>query len=94
MSSADQQFYGVASATLATARQLGMMVSMGIVWVVFAIVIGRVEITPEYYPALVRSARIAFLVSALLCASAISFSLARGNIRQNNGGKLASNSEN
>jgi EmrB/QacA subfamily drug resistance transporter len=94
MSSADQQFYGVASATLATARQLGMMVSMGIVWVVFAIVIGRVEITPEYYPALVRSARIAFLVSALLCASAISFSLARGNIRQNNGGKLASNSDN
>jgi EmrB/QacA subfamily drug resistance transporter len=94
MSSADRQFYGVASATLATARQLGMMVSMGIVWVVFAIVIGRVEITLEYYPALVKSARIAFLISALLCASAIFFSLARGNIRPNSGEKLAPDSKN
>jgi EmrB/QacA subfamily drug resistance transporter len=83
MSSADRQFYGVASATLATMRQLGMMVSMGIVWVVFAIVIGRVEITPEYHEAFIRSSRIIFLISALLCASAISFSLIRGKIHPN-----------
>jgi MFS family permease len=81
MSSADRQFYGVASATLATSRQLGMMVSMAIVWVVFAVVIGRVEITPEYHDAFIRSTRIALMISALLCATAILFSLARGNIR-------------
>ncbi len=87
MSSADRQFYGVASATLATMRQLGMMVSMAIVWVVFAIIIGRVEITSqtvEYHPAFIRSVRITFLISALLCACAIFFSMARGNIRPNN----------
>lgn len=83
MSSADRQFYGVASATLATMRQLGMMVSMSIVWTVFAIVIGRVEVTPEYHQAFVHSTRIIFLISALLCASAISFSLIRGNIHAN-----------
>jgi EmrB/QacA subfamily drug resistance transporter len=81
MSSADRQFYGVASATLATSRQLGMMVSMAIVWVVFAVVIGRVEITPEYHNAFIRSTRIALMISALLCVTAILFSLARGNIR-------------
>lgn len=83
MSSADRRFYGVASATLATMRQLGMMVSMGIVWLVFAIIIGRVEITPEYHTEFIRSTKIIFLISALLCAGAIYFSLIRGNIRPN-----------
>jgi EmrB/QacA subfamily drug resistance transporter len=92
MSSAARQFYGVASATLATMRQLGMMVSMGIVWTVFAIVIGRVEITPEYHPAFIRSVQISLLISALLCASAIFFSLSRGNIHPNSDEKLASDS--
>jgi len=94
MSSAEPQFYGVASATLATMRQLGMMVSMGIVWVVFAIVIGRVEVTPEYHPAFIRSARIIFLISGLLCASAISFSLTRGKILQNSNDKSTPVSKN
>jgi EmrB/QacA subfamily drug resistance transporter len=94
MSSADRQFYGVASATLATMRQLGMMVSMGVVWVVFAIVIGRVEITPEYHAAFIRSSRIIFLISALLCASAISFSLIRGKIHPNNDQRSARDSNN
>jgi len=82
MSSADHSHYGIASATLATMRQMGMMVSMGIVWIVFGLVIGRVEITPEYYPALVKSVRLAFLISAGLCFAAIYFSMARGNIHE------------
>lgn len=82
MGSADRQFYGIASATLATMRQMGMMVSMGIVWIVFGLIIGRVEITPEYYPALIKSVRLAFLVSAALCFGAIFFSMARGNIHK------------
>jgi len=82
MSSADQRYYGIASATLATMRQMGMMVSMGIVWIVFGLVIGRVEITPEYYPALVKSVRLVFLICAVLCFGAIFFSMARGNIHK------------
>jgi len=89
MSSADQRFYGIASATLATMRQMGMMVSMGIVWIVFGLIIGRVEITPEYYPALVRSVRLIFLISAVLCFGAIFFSLARGNIHESGGRSIS-----
>jgi MFS family permease len=87
MSSVDRQSYGIASATVATMRQVGMMVSMAIVFIVFSIVIGKVEITPgsEYIPELIRSVRITFLASAVLCASAILASLARGNIHVDNG---------
>jgi choline-glycine betaine transporter len=61
-------------------RQIGMMLSMSICWVVFALVIGRVKITEENVPGLITSARVAFLISAGLCASAIYFSMARGKI--------------
>jgi MFS family permease len=80
MGSAEPRYYGIASSLLATMRQLGMMVSMGISWAVLAVVMGRVEIKPENYPELVTSVRIAFVISALLCAGAIYFSVARGNI--------------
>jgi hypothetical protein len=80
MSSAERQFYGLASAILSTMRQVGMMLSMGIVWTVFALVMGRVEITSKHYGDLITSVRIAFLIFASLCASAIFFSMARGNI--------------
>jgi len=81
MSSVKNRFYGVASATLATMRTIGMMLSMGIAMLLFAIFIGRVEITPEYYPAFVSSLKIAFAIFAILCFGGIFASLARGKIR-------------
>jgi MFS family permease len=78
MSSVEKRAYGVASATLATMRQVGMMLSMGIAMVVFAMYIGRVEITPEYYPVFVKSMKIASLIFAILCFGGIFASLARG----------------
>ncbi|MEE9400256.1 MAG: MFS transporter, partial [Dehalococcoidales bacterium] len=81
MSAVDKRSYGVASATLATMRQIGMMLSMGIAMLIFAIFIGRVEITPEYYPVFVRSLKTAFTIFAALCFAGIFASLARGKIR-------------
>jgi len=81
MSSVENKSYGVASATLATMRQIGMMLSMGIAMVLFSVYIGRVEITPEYYPFFVRSLKIAFVIFAVLCFGGIFASLARGKIR-------------
>ncbi|MDD4924860.1 MAG: MFS transporter [Dehalococcoidales bacterium] len=83
MSAVDQPYYGVASATISTMRQIGMMLSMGITTVVFNLIIGQVEITPEYYPALTKSAHIIFSICAALCFAGIFASLARGNIHQN-----------
>jgi len=81
MSSVGKRSYGVASATLATMRMIGMMLSMGIAMLIFAVFIGRVEITPEYYPVFVRSLKMAFVIFAGLCFAGIFASLARGKIR-------------
>lgn len=45
MGSVEAKSYGVGSATLATMRQIGNMLSMGITMLIFAIYIRRVEIT-------------------------------------------------
>jgi EmrB/QacA subfamily drug resistance transporter len=81
MSSADRKLYGVASATLATMRQIGMTFSMGMVMLIFAIYIGRVQITPEYYLPFLKSVNVTFIVFAALCFGGIFASLARGKIR-------------
>ena len=81
MSSVNKRAYGVASATLATMRQIGMTLSMGIAMLIFAICIGRVEITPEYYPSFLISIKIAFIIFAALCSGGIFASLARGKLR-------------
>ncbi len=81
MSSVQKRFYGVASATLATTRQLGMMLSMGMVMLIFRLYLGRVQITPEYYQAFLQSVNMAFIVFVFLCFGGIFASLARGKVR-------------
>ncbi|TRZ53192.1 MAG: MFS transporter [Dehalococcoidia bacterium] len=81
MSSVEKRSYGTASATLATMRTVGMTLSMGIAMLIFTIFMGRVEITPEYYPVFVSSLKIAFVIFATLCFGGIFASLARGKIR-------------
>ncbi len=82
MSSVDKRSYGVAAAVLATVRQIGMTLSMGIAMLIFTLYIGRVEITIENYPSFLMSVQMAFIVFASLCFSGIFASLARGKLRQ------------
>jgi hypothetical protein len=81
MSSVDKRFYGIASASVGTMRLLGQMLSMGIATLIFALFIGRVQITPVYYPVFIKSVRVAFIVFACLCMCGIFFSLYRGTLR-------------
>jgi EmrB/QacA subfamily drug resistance transporter len=81
MSSVRERRYGVASAILATMRQIGMMFSMGIAMLLFSLYIGRVEITTPYYPLFLKSTRIAFTIFTALCSAGIAASLARGKTR-------------
>jgi len=81
MSSVEKRSYGVASATLATMRQIGMMFSMGMVMLIFAIYLGRVQITPEYYAPFLSSLNTAFIIFTVLCFGGIFASLARGKVR-------------
>jgi EmrB/QacA subfamily drug resistance transporter len=81
MSSAPKTAYGVASATLSTMRQIGMVFSMAIVMLMFALHIGAAEITPQYYPLFQESMRVSFIIFAALCFGGIFASLARGKVR-------------
>ena len=81
MSSVEKKFYGVASATLGTMRLTGQMLSMGIAMLVFALYIGRAQITPENYPAFLTSVKTAFIIFAVLCFGGIFASLSRGKVR-------------
>jgi EmrB/QacA subfamily drug resistance transporter len=78
MSSVKGKFYGVASGTLGTMRLVGQAFSMGVVLLLFALYIGRVQITAAYYPLFLQSMRTAFAVFALLCFGGIFASIARG----------------
>jgi len=81
MGAVERRFYGVASATLGTMRLLGQMFSIGIAALVFAVLIGKAQITPQNYPAFISSVRIAFAIFAVLCFGGIFASLARGKLK-------------
>jgi MFS family permease len=67
MSLVTPKYYAVVSATMGTMRTIGQTFGMGITMIVIALVIGPTVITPEYYPAFLTSAKIAFGISAGLC---------------------------
>jgi len=82
MSSVEKGAYGVASAMLAAMRQIGFTLSMGIAMMILSLYVGRVEITPEYYPQFLLSAKTAFIIFSVLCFGGIFASLARGRLRR------------
>lgn len=76
-----ERFYGVASGTLGTMRQVGQMLNMGIAALIFVMIIGRVQITPEYYPLFLSSVRMLFVIFAALCLLGVFASTVRGKVR-------------
>jgi EmrB/QacA subfamily drug resistance transporter len=81
MSSVSSLYYGVASSMVATMRAIGQLTSMAIAMMIFSLVMGRVEVTPEVYPRFLDSVRIVFLILFILSLFGIFASLARGKIR-------------
>ncbi|MGB7297086.1 MAG: MFS transporter [Candidatus Aminicenantales bacterium] len=78
MSSVEKKHYGVAAATLGTMRLLGQMFSMGMAIMIFAVFIGRVEISAANQAGFLRATRTGFAIFAALCFAGIFASLARG----------------
>jgi len=58
----EHRILGVASGTLGTTRTAGMMLSMGIMMVLFSIYVGQSEITRELYPEFLMSMRVGFII--------------------------------
>ena len=79
MGSVEKKFYGSATGAMATMRIIGQMSSMVLVTLIFALIIGNVDINQENYGALEDAIRIIFTISAILCIPGLYLSIARGN---------------
>lgn len=80
MSAIDKRYYGIGSGILATGRMIGQAFSMGFTMLVFVLLLGRVQITPDLYPLFLKAAKILFLIFAVFCCGSIAASLARGKV--------------
>ncbi len=78
MGSVQKADYGIASGTIATMRQFGMVLSMGITLFLFTIFIGAVGIGSEQASEFIITQKYAFLIFAVLCIVGVFISLARG----------------
>jgi len=81
MTSVDRSLYGVASGMLATMRTTGMMLSLAIVTVIFALLIGTTQICPEVQAPFMACLHVTFVIFTILCVFGIFASLARGRVR-------------
>ena len=67
----EKKCFGVASGTQSTMRSCGMVLSMGIVMILFSIYVGKAQITIEYYSAFLTSVKVGFLIFTALCFGGI-----------------------
>ena len=60
-----------ASAAVATMRTVGQAMSMGILTLVFAFIMGDVPIIEQYYPLLIQSCQITCIICVVLCIASV-----------------------
>ncbi|SEK78890.1 drug resistance transporter, EmrB/QacA subfamily [Methanobrevibacter gottschalkii] len=75
MGSVPQKDTPVASASVATMRVIGQTMSMGMLTLVFAFVMGNVPMIEKYFPLLITSSQITCLICMVLCAASVFASL-------------------
>ncbi len=78
----EKRYYGSATGSLATMRILGQMSSMVIVTLIFALMLGKVEISQSNYVQLGNAISTIFIIAAVLCIPGMIFSLARGRMHK------------
>ena len=61
----------VASASVSTVRTVGQAMSMGILTLIFAFVMGNVAIVPDVYPLLISSCQITCIICVGLCLASV-----------------------
>jgi EmrB/QacA subfamily drug resistance transporter len=81
MSSVESRFYGLASGMIATMRTIGQAVSVALVELIFALIIGQAAISSNSSRLFMQSNQLAFSLFTVLCLFGILASLACGKVR-------------
>ena len=76
MSSVEPRFFGVASGAQGTMRSCGMSLGMAFVMILFSIYIGKAQITPEHYPAFLKSLHVSYMICTAIAFGGIFLQLA------------------
>ncbi len=71
---------GTASGITSTVRVVGQMFSMAVITLIFALNMGKVQITPDLYPELLHNINVCLTISAILAAFALLSSSLRGKL--------------
>jgi len=82
VSSLPDKLASIASATVSTTRVMGETLSLGILTVTFAVIMGSLQIIPKYYPLLIESSQIVSILLAIGCLVGIIFSLVGINLKK------------
>jgi len=88
MSSVNPRYFGIASGMVGTMRLVGQMLSMGVAMMVFAAIIGTVQITADKIPEFIDSVHVSFMIFFVLCIFGIFASLVRGNMNRGGPGTV------
>jgi len=78
MGSVEKKYLGIAAATVSTMRVLGQIFSMAIATMVFYIFLGNSKISVNNLVQFMQSARVLFIIFAVMCFLGIFISLSRG----------------
>lgn len=78
MSSVPKSSLGIAAGLEGTMRTIGQTLSFGVLTVVFAVIIGDVDILPVYYPQFITSARVICITFLTISFISLVFSILRG----------------
>ncbi len=81
MSSVDKKHLGIASGITGAMRMTGQMTGIAVCMVLFSLIIGKVEVTPEHHDGFLKAVKTAFTIFGFLCVTGIFASLARGKVR-------------
>ena len=81
MSSVGRQHYSMASSIMGTTRIAGQAFSMGIATMVFALYLGKQQLTPETGTEFMQSMQLTFIILAVICTVGIFASMSRGHVR-------------
>ena len=81
MSSIDSKIYGAASSVFSTTIYLGQTLSLGILILVFALYLGKVNINPSNYTIFLESLKVAFLIFTAISALSVLSSILVGKTK-------------
>lgn len=93
MGSVPREFYGVASSTLGTMRNIGQAISIATISLIINLFIGSARLGPANASILEKSVRIIFVIFAITSFLGIFTSLARGKINDHETSQLAFKTE-